>query len=247
MGNKQKEKKRKIRFKGLLIVILFLYLFGSLFYYLVGKPIRNINIEGNFYFKDSYLVDYLDLNNLSILKVSKSSIKKKLLEIDLISDVKVDINYLGKLNIKVVEEKVLFYNFLNKKIVLSNGEEVSNNSSFLGVPTLINRVDDKVYSDLIKSMSKVNKDVLMLISEIEYNPSIINNKTIDETRFIFYMNDGNKVYINTINMEKINNYLSICEAILNKSDVLKGCLYLDSNSENNHFNTCGGNENDGNK
>lgn len=247
MGNKQKEKKRKIRFKGLLIVILFLYLFGSLFYYLVGKPIRNINIEGNFYFKDSYLVDYLDLNNLSILKVSKSSIKKKLLEIDLISDVKVDINYLGKLNIKVVEEKVLFYNFLNKKIVLSNGEEVSNNSSFLGVPTLINRVDDKVYSDLIKSMSKVNKDVLMLISEIEYNPSIINNKTIDETRFIFYMNDGNKVYINTINMEKINNYLSIYEAILNKSDVLKGCLYLDSNSENNHFNTCGGNENDGNK
>lgn len=247
MGNKQKEKKKKIRFKGLLIVILFLYLFGSLFYYLVGKPIRNINIEGNSYFKDSYLIDYLDLKNLSILKVSKSSIKKKLLEIDLISDVKVDKNYLGKLNITVVEEKVLFYNSLNKKIVLSNGEEISNNSSFLGVPTLINRVDDKVYSDLIKSMRNVNKDVLMLISEIEYNPSIINNKTIDETRFIFYMNDGNKVYINTINMEKINNYLSIYEAILNKSDVVKGCLYLDSNSENNHFNTCGGNENDGSK
>lgn len=247
MGNKQKEKKKKIRFKGLLIVILFLYLFGSLFYYLVGKPIRNINIEGNSYFKDSYLIDYLDLKNLSILKVSKSSIKKKLLEIDLISDVKVDKNYLGKLNIIVVEEKVLFYNSLNKKIVLSNGEEISNNSSFLGVPTLINRVDDKVNSDLIKSMSNINKDVLMLISEIEYNPSIINNKTIDETRFIFYMNDGNKVYINTINMEKINNYLSIYEAILNKSDVVKGCLYLDSNSENNHFNTCGGNENDGSK
>lgn len=247
MGNKQKEKKKKIRFKGLLIVILFLYLFGSLFYYLVGKPIRNINIEGNSYFKDSYLIDYLDLKNLSILKVSKSSIKKKLLEIDLISDVKVDKNYLGKLNIIVVEEKVLFYNSLNKKIVLSNGEEISNNSSFLGVPTLINRVDDKVYSDLIKSMSNINKDVLMLISEIEYNPSIINNKTIDETRFIFYMNDGNKVYINTINMKKINNYLSIYEAILNKSDVVKGCLYLDSNSENNHFNTCGGNENDGSK
>ena len=59
--------------------------------------------------------------------------------------------------------------------------------------------------------------------------------------------DGNKVYINTINMEKINNYLSIYEAILNKSDVVKGCLYLDSNSENNHFNTCGGNENNGSK
>ena len=52
------------------------------------------------------------------------------------------------------------------------------------------------------------------------------------------MNDGNNVYINTINIEKLNNYLSIYEAIVSKNGDITGCLYLDSNSENNHFNNC---------
>ena len=52
------------------------------------------------------------------------------------------------------------------------------------------------------------------------------------------MNDGNLVYINTINIEKINNYLNIYEVIASKNENIKGCLYLDSNSDNNHFNNC---------
>ena len=52
------------------------------------------------------------------------------------------------------------------------------------------------------------------------------------------MNDGNIVYINTINIEKYNNYLEIYEALINKNGETNGCLYLDSNSENKHFNIC---------
>ena len=76
------------------------------------------------------------------------------------------------------------------------------------------------------------------ISEIEYKPSYVNDKLIDATRFIFRMNDGNIVYINTINMEKYNNYLTYYEGIVNKNGNVKGCLYLDSNSDNISFDDC---------
>ena len=39
-------------------------------------------------------------------------------------------------------------------------------------------------------------------------------------------------------MEKINNYLEIYELIVNKNGMIKGCLYLDSNSDNKYFNNC---------
>ena len=52
------------------------------------------------------------------------------------------------------------------------------------------------------------------------------------------MNDGNKVYINTPNIEKFNDYLEIYERLVNKNEGIKGCLYLNSNSKNNHFNNC---------
>ena len=79
---------------------------------------------------------------------------------------------------------------------------------------------------------------MKLVSEIEYSPSIISGKVIDDKRFLFRMNDGNIVYINTINIEKFNNYLELYEVITSKKGDTKGCLYLDSNNDNNHFNNC---------
>ena len=37
--------------------------------------------------------------------------------------------------------------------------------------------------------------------------SIVKDKIVDDKRFLLRMNDGNIVYINTINIEKFNNYL----------------------------------------
>lgn len=239
MGQKQekKKKKKRIRIKGLLIVILFLYLIINGIYYLWSKPIKRINIEGNNYLKENYLIDYLDITDKSLLQIKKKNIKNKLLELELISKVSIHKNING-LDIKIEEEQVLFYNWNTQKIVLSDGEEIEFNQEFLGVPTLINYVPDEVYQKLLKRIVLVDKDILSLVSEIEYSPSIVDGKTVDETRFIFRMNDGNQVYINTINIEKINDYLETYEAIVSKKGYIKGCLYLDSNSDNNHFSTC---------
>ncbi len=235
---KERKKKKRIRFKGLVIVLLLAYIFLSFLYFLWKNPIKKIEITGNYYLKDNYLIDYLDISKESIIKVSSRSIIKKLKKLELISDAKVHKNYLGTLKIEVVEDKILFYNWNNKKMILSSGKEIEYNSDYLGVPNLINYVPDEVYEEFIKKLNIVEREVLTIVSEIEYSPSIINDKIVDNKRFLFRMNDGNIVYINTTNIEKFNSYLDIYESIVNKNGPIKGCLYLDSNSENKHFNKC---------
>lgn len=236
--NKNKSKKKKIRLKGLFIIILFGYLIISCIYYIASSKIKNISIDGNYYLKDNYIIDYLDISNTSLVKLNKTTIKNKLLKLNLISKVEVNKKITNKLIINIVEEKILFYNWNTKKLVLSNGKSIDKTNEYFGIPSLINYVPSDIYENLINGLSKIKKETLMLISEIEYSPSIVNEKIVDENRFVFRMNDGNKVYINTINIEKINDYFNMYEAIVSKNGDVKGCLYLDSNSENNHFNNC---------
>lgn len=233
-----RKKTKKIKVGGLIVIILFIYLIITFGIYLWKMPIKNIYIDGNYYLKDNYIINYLDIENKPILQISKKSIKNKLLELDLISDAKIRKNILGKLYINVTEDKVLFYNWNNKKLVLSSGKEVPYNKEYLGIPNLINYVKEDVYKDLILKLQRVDKNILSLVSEMEYSPSEINGKIVDDKRFLFRMNDGNKVYINTINIEKINNYIDIYNAIKSKNENVVGCLYLDSNSENKHFGSC---------
>ncbi len=235
---KTKKKKRKVRFKGIIILLLAGYLLLSFGMYIYKKPITNITIEGNSLLKDNYLISYLDLKDESVFKVSKRSIKNKLLELDLISDVKVSKNYLGSLKITIKEENVLFYQKNSQELVLTNGKKIPYNDSYLGIPVLINTVPDKIYQELINKLKIINLDVLKLVSEIEYSPNKVDDKVVDDKRFLLKMNDGNKVYVNTVNIEKFNDYLDIYESIVNNKGNVKGCLYLDSKSENNSFNNC---------
>ena len=235
---KEKSKKKKIRFKGLIVIILIIYLLFVSGYYLFSMPIKHIEINGNVYLKDSYIIDYLGIENNSFFKIRKKTIEEKILKLDLISDVTVKKGLFGKVVINVKEDKILFYDWNVKKMILSSKKEVEYNKNYLGVPVLINYVPEEIYNEFILKLTPIETDIISLVSEIEYSPSIVNDKVVDDKRFLFRMNDGNKVFVNTINMDKFANYLEIYDVIVNKNGNVTGCLYLDSNSENNYFNKC---------
>lgn len=238
MEENKKKKKRRIKFKGLLVIFLFIYLLCSVCYCVLKMPIKTIEITGNSYLKDNYLKDYLDINDEPIIKIRKKEIIKKLENLDLVKSAQVKKRYPFKIVITIEEEEALFYNNSTKKVVLASGNEVEYNKDYLGLPVLINYTPDDVYKEFIKYFSRVTNDNIALISEIKYDPGKVSEKIVDDKRFLFRMNDGNNVYINTINIEKFNDYLSIYERIVNKNGDVKGCLYLDSNSEYNHFDNC---------
>ena len=76
-----------------------------------------------------------------------------------------------------------------------------------------------VYNKFIKKFSKVDSNIISLISEIEYSKT-----EFDSERFLLYMSDENLVYITVSKTELLNKYIDIVKTLEGK----KGILYLDS-------------------
>ena len=219
-----KKVKRKLNKKALIVIFLTLYLIIMAFYYCLTLPIKNIVITGNNLVSDSEIISTAGIKNYpEIFKVSSSKIVKELEKIDLIESAKVKKSLNGTITIEVVESKVLFYNALNSSVVLSNGKEVPDSETAIkGIPSLVNYVPSDIYKSLIAKMNETDSDIIALISEIEYSPDVKNDVTINDSRFILRMNDGNHVYIDLVNFENLNKY----QLIYSNLDE-KGVLHLD--------------------
>lgn len=235
----EKKKERKINIIGLIVIILVVYLTASFVYYLMTLPIKNIYIYGNNFVSDAEIIETAGIKKYpSMIKVGRNKLKKKLLKNAFIDNVKIKKKLNGTIKITINESKPLFYNRNTNKIVLLNGKEVDSKLSYK-VPSLINIVPNDLYKKLVNAFCKVNYDIILQISEIEYSPDVINGKTIDSDRFLLRMIDGNSVYINPVNIKRLNNYFDVYDRL---PDNVKGTLYFDSNSDNNMFKIYGQSE-----
>lgn len=229
----KKKKKRHLKFKGFIFLILLLYLISMTIYYLLKMPVKNIVIKNNNLVTENEILETVNVSfDSSLFKLSKRSLKKKLLSNELIYDAKITKTFLGDLIIDVTENKILFYNESSHKLVLSSKDEMDENSKYLGYPTLINYVPSDILDSFILKFKDIDLSVIKMISEIEYSVDEYNGTVLDDKRFLLRMNDGNSVYINIANMEKLNNYMAIISSIFEK-----GTLYLDSSSSNYIFKT----------
>lgn len=229
------KRKKKVRLKkGRFAILLATFLIVIIaFYYLFNLRIMQIEITGTNLLTDNEIIEIAGIKNYpKLFSVSSFSIKNRIKKLDLVNDVKVSKNLYGKLSIKVDEARVLFYNKNNDKIVLSNEKEIDFSQDYLGIPTLLNYVPSDIYKDLVKGLNYIDDDVLRLISEIEYSPSKTQDgEVIDDNRFMLRMNDTNIVYMNTINIKKINKYMEITSTIIATNEEKHGVLYLDSSIE----------------
>jgi len=223
-----KKTKKKIRLSGVIFMLLTIYLLGMLLYYFITLPVKSINIKGNSLLTDSQIISEskIDYNN-SIFKLSTNKIKNNLLKNPLVESVNISRNLKGTINIDIKESKILFYNILTKKLVLSNGKEMEDTGDYVGFPVLVNYVPINIYKTLIKSLAKIDDSNYKMISEIEYSVEKYNDKVVDEERFLLRMIDGNTIYVNLVNIEKLNKYQKIYAVLQDK-----GTLYLDSSSKN---------------
>lgn len=219
----EKKVKRKLNKKAILVILLTLYLIIMAFYYCFTLPIKNIIIKGNNLVSDSEIITAAGIENYpSIFRTNSKNIVKKVTNLDLITDASVKKNINGTITITVTEPRPLFYNALNNKIALADGSEAEMPNSLLGLPTLINYVPSDIYENLINKLSTIDSDIVSLISEIEYSPDVKNDVTINDSRFILKMNDGNLVYIDLVNFANLNRY----KVIYSNLDE-KGILHLD--------------------
>ena len=226
----QKKKKKKLNVKRLILLLLILYLIVMLCYAIISMPIKNIYIKNTKLLKDNEIIEIAGIKNYpGIFKISSKKMEDKIRTLDLVSGVKVKKSIWGKVIITIEEAKPLFYNRTVEKVVLSNKKEVSSSSKYLGIPTLVNRVPSDLLETFIKSFCNIETDIIGMINEIEYNPDIAGDIVIDSNRFLLRMNDSNIVYVNTLNMKRLNDYKQVMGTI---GDA-RGTLYLDSYNSNN--------------
>lgn len=214
---KVKKQKRKLNIKKVLIVLIVAFLLILIIYKISKINITNIYISGNNYLSDQEIIDISGLKDYpNSINNMTYKIKKRLEKNNYIISAKVEKKGLKKVYINIKENYPLFYYLPESKTVLYDGTKVKDK---LLVPTIINKIPNKIYDKLLEKLEKVNKDILYRMSEIEYKPNDVDNE-----RFFILMNDGNYVYLTVYKFLKINKYVDIIKTFENK----KGILYLDS-------------------
>jgi len=214
----KRKRNKKFNFKKfiLLLVIILLLVFG--FRYLLNLKVKNIIILNNNYYNDEIIIETANLQDYpKFILLSNNKIKKDLLKLDLIDDVKINKKFNRTVILDVTEKKILYYDRSKELYVTSNGKYKLNN--VLGIPTLINYVPSEVEEKFINKFKKINSDIISIISEIEYSKT-----DYDSERFMLTMNDGNQVVVTVSKTEVLNKYMDIIKKLDNK----KGVLYLDS-------------------
>ena len=215
-----KGKKRRVFKVKNILLLLFLFLgIVGLVYYGVTMPVKNVYIKGNYILSDGEIMKISALDKYpSFLLTSSKSIRDKIIKNSYIKDVKIFKKFGNVIELSVIEYSAVFIQ--QDKIILSNGEQLDNTYNLSDVPTLINEVSNlKLYRRMSSKFGGVDRDILRQISEVEYSPV-----SVDDERFLLYMNDGNLVYITLTKIDKLNKY----NEIRDKLDNRLGIIYLDS-------------------
>lgn len=209
--------KRRLKFKGVLILALVLAGFVLLVKALLKVEVRSIDVTGNNYLKDSEIIKSAGLNNsVEFLKVRSKNVCTNLKENALVSTCKLKHKLDFSIEIIIEENIPLFYYNNDASIVLSDGTR-SESDMVAGIPRLINYVPEDVLVEFISGLAKVKDDIIHSISEIEYSPSMSKDgKPIDNERFVLSMNDGNTIYINNRRMSNLDYYEKIYASLGDK-------------------------------
>lgn len=203
---KKVKKKVKLKFIPLLLMFLILVMLFFLFKHISKIKPSLILIRGNELLSDREIINegnlrefkYFSFNNTSKVKLEKNKIIKK---------VDIKRKFLFTIEVTIEEKKVILYEKTSSLYILEDNEKVKINKN-IEVPVLNNKIINTVEKSFINKFSLLNKSVKYRISEIFYQPT-----EYDSALFLMYMKDGNHVYVNVSNLEKLNHYDKTVESI----------------------------------
>ena len=218
---KVKVTKKRLKIKNILIMMLILSLITLIVISIIKLPVKNIYINGNEILNDKKIIELADLTDYPpYINTYFKNIKNKLLANEYIKNVQIKRTISRKIYIEIEEYKPLY--IYQDKLILSSKKAVDNIYGIDYVPHVVNNIDE-IYEKFTTKFDKVDKDILLKISHIEYAP-----KKLDKERFLLYMTDNNYVYITLLSkdddsIENLNKYNYIVQKLENQ----KGIIYLD--------------------
>lgn len=203
---KKVKKKMKLKFLPFLIMLIILVLLFFLFKYIFSVKPSLIIVRGNKLLSDRQIIDEGDFRNFKYFLINKKNINK-IKNNKLIKSIKINRKFLFTIEITVEEKKVILYEKTTNMYVLEDNEKIKLDKN-IEVPVLNNKIINTIEDNFIKKFADLEKSVKYRISEIFYQPT-----EYDSNLFLMYMKDGNHVYINISNLEKLNHYDKTVESI----------------------------------
>ena len=220
--------KRKVKILNIPRIIVFLlmiYIVVSLGIYVYKEKVHHYEISGVDYYKEIDIIRKLDLQDYpSFISINANDLKNKLEDDPLILSAKVSYRWNFTIKIEVEENTPIMLIKSSNNVILKNGDQIPYDESFGSLPTLLNNTPTESSTLLANSLSKVDKGVLYMISEITYTPYNSSNVILDNNRFLLSMSDSNQVYINAKNCDWLNEYLNV---IANNRITEPGTFFFD--------------------
>ena len=220
MAKKKRKRKRRLKIKNILIFLIVFLLFCAFVCFLIFMPIANIYVVGNEILTDEVIIEESHLSDYpSFLLTSSIKIKNDLKKNNYIEDVVIKKKLNNIVEVIVKEYEAIAIMDTDGKILLSNGNLVDNVYNISDIARINNSIPDDIRMIFSERFSKIDKDILRQISQIEYQPVKVDNE-----RFLLYMDDGNLVYVTLTKIRKMNKYNKIKDKLGGKI----GIIYLDS-------------------
>lgn len=215
----KKVKVKRIRFKRVIVAIFILLIIIFTIKCIMSIPITNIYVSGNKILSDQEIIELSSLEKYpSFTSFTTRGLKKKLEKNTYIKSASVRRKLL-EVYISIEENRPLIYLDEEEKTVLLDKTKVDYKYD---VPVVLNYIPDTLYDKFLVKLSSLDDDIFNRISEVLYVPN-----DVDDARFLFYMNDGNRVYLTLKRLDNLNNYFDIMKEVLAKYNTDKGTLYLD--------------------
>ncbi|WP_423364513.1 FtsQ-type POTRA domain-containing protein [Mycoplasma sp. P36-A1] len=196
---KKRRKERKARnmlLSAIAAVLVIIYLISPI------SRINSIIISGNERYDNAQIKEIanLEINQFTFTRPAVL-ISRALESSNLFKDVEVTKTLLGSVEIKVSENRLLFYDTENNKTVFydQSGNKLTFEDSVTArykgvVPELSEnkKIDDDIKKKLINTTSQLADSVLNEISQIQYTPT-----NYDKEFFTFIMTGKKEIYIET--------------------------------------------------
>ena len=224
---KGKKKIKILNIPRIIVFLLMIYIVVSLGIFIYKEKVHHYEVTGIDYYKEIDIIRMAELQDYpSFVSINAKRLEDKLEEDPLILSAKVTYHWNFTIKIEIEENSPIMVLKASDNVVLKNGDQIPYDESFGSLPMLLNTTPTESLTMLAESLSKVDRGILYMISEITYTPYNSNNVILDNNRFLLSMSDSNQVFINAKNCDWLNEYLNV---IANNRITEPGTFYFDGN------------------
>ena len=124
---------------------------GILLFLILNQQIKNIYVINNSILSDQEIIELAGIENYpKLFSISSRSIQNKIKISPYVEKVKVRKNLFGKIEIEIFEYDLLLKDVTDNQIYLSNLEKVPLDDKIVGIPTLINHVEEDILKEFLE-------------------------------------------------------------------------------------------------